>query len=76
VADPNGPWGPLFAALGTAVAEAPPLRAKPLTNDELLALFASDEEGRNVPMEPARIEDMCDLAALEKPSLEVVYDDS
>jgi len=76
VADPNGPWGPLFAALGTAVAEAPPLRAKPLTNDELLALFASDEEGRNVPMEPARIEDMCDLAALEKPSLEVVYDDA
>jgi chlorophyllide a reductase subunit X len=76
VADPEGRWGPLFAGLGDAVAEAPPLRAKPMTNDELLTLFASDEEGRNVPMEPARIEDMCDLAALEKPSLEVVYDDA
>ncbi|MFP4245674.1 MAG: chlorophyllide a reductase iron protein subunit X [Halochromatium sp.] len=73
---PGGTWAPLFEELGVNVAEAPPLRAKPLTQDELLNLFASDAVGRDVVLEPATIEDMCHAADLNKPSLEVVYDEA
>ncbi|MBK1703812.1 chlorophyllide a reductase iron protein subunit X [Halochromatium glycolicum] len=76
VGKPGGTWAPLFEELGVNAAEAPPLRSNPLTQDELLGLFASDEVGRNVVLEPATIEDMCSAAALDKPSLEVVYDDA
>jgi chlorophyllide a reductase subunit X len=75
VGEPGGEWGPLFEALGRNVGEAPPLRANPLTQDELLGLFASDAVGRDVVLEPATLEDMCGSASLDKPSLEVVYDD-
>jgi chlorophyllide a reductase subunit X len=75
VGEPGGEWGPLFEALGRNVGEAPPLRANPLTQDELLGLFASDAVGRDVVLEPATLEDMCGSATLDKPSLEVVYDD-
>jgi chlorophyllide a reductase subunit X len=72
---PGGEWGPLFEELGANVAEAPPLRPKPLSQDELLNLFSSDEVGRDVVLEPATVEDMCGKSSLDKPSLEVVYDD-
>jgi chlorophyllide a reductase subunit X len=38
-------------------------------------LFSSDEVGRDVVLEPATLEDMCGKANLDKPSLEVIYDD-
>ena len=73
---PGGPWAPLFEELGINVAEAPPLRAKPLSQDELLNLFTSDAVGRDFVLEPATIEDMCSADSLHKPSLEVIYDDA
>ncbi|EXJ13271.1 chlorophyllide a reductase iron protein subunit X [Imhoffiella purpurea] len=72
---PGGEWGPLFAELAINVAEAPPVRPKPLAHEALLDLFKGDQVGRHVVLEPARPEDMCDAAAIAKPSLEVVYDD-
>ena len=65
-----------LTTVGTAanVAEAPPLRPRPLTQDGLLGLFKSEVVGRNVVLEPATHEDMCGSSIIEKPSLEVVYD--
>ena len=74
VGRPGTAWGPLFEELAANVAEAPPLRPKPLTQDALLALFKSDVVGRNVVLQPASHEDMCGSSYIEKPTLEVVYD--
>ena len=74
IGKPGGRWSELFAALGVAVAEAPPLRPKPLTQEGLLGLFKGDAVGRNVVLEPATIEDMCAPELLARPSLEVVYE--
>ena len=75
VGTPGGEWGPLFEGLATNVAEAPPLQPTPLSQDDLLGLFSSEETGRDVELQPARLEDMCaSPAALEKESLEVVYE--
>jgi chlorophyllide a reductase subunit X len=76
IGKPGGTWAPLFEELAVNVAEAPPMRPKPLTQDELLGLFSSDAVGRNVVLEPATLEDMCGAANLDKPSLEVIYDDA
>ena len=56
------------------VAAAPPVRPTPLTQDGLLALFASETAGRDVVLEPASLADMCGGTVIERPSLEVVYD--
>jgi chlorophyllide a reductase subunit X len=72
---PGGEWGDLFGDLADRVAEAPPVRPRPLSQDELLGLFKGREEGDSVGLEPATEEDMCGKAPIEKPSLEVVYDD-
>ena len=56
------------------MATAPPVRPKPLSQDQLLGLFASDVTGRNVVLEPATMVDMVGRADINKPSLEVVYD--
>jgi chlorophyllide a reductase subunit X len=74
IGKPDGEWGPLFAALGIQVAEAPPLRPKPLTQEELLGLFKGETVGRDVILTPASMEDMCAAEVLAKPSLEVVYE--
>jgi chlorophyllide a reductase subunit X len=74
VGRPGGEWGGLFEQLATNVAEAPPVHPKPLSQDGLLGLFKSDVVGRDVVLEPATLEDMCGVSAVEKPSLEVVYD--
>src|SRR5579871_5018041 len=58
VGRPGTTWGPLFEKLAANVAEAPPLRPKPLTQDGLLGLFKGDVVGRNVVLEPASHEDM------------------
>ena len=72
---PGGRWAPMFEQLATQVAEAPPIRPTPLSHENLLNLFKGDAVGRGVVLEPATMEDMCaDVAALEKPSLEVVYE--
>ena len=56
------------------MAEAPPVRPTPLSQDGLLGLFKSDVVGRDVVLEPATIEDMCGRSVIEKPTLEIVYD--
>jgi len=71
---PGGQWSALFAELAKNVAEALPMRPKPLTHDGLLSLFKSKDVGRGVVLEPATFEDMCGRSAIEKPSLEVIYD--
>ena len=75
IGHPEGEWGSLFAGLATNVAEAPPHHPTPLTQDELLGLFDGDSVGRNVVLQPASLEDLCDVEKINRPSLEVVYDD-
>jgi 3,8-divinyl chlorophyllide a/chlorophyllide a reductase subunit X len=74
IGKPGTQWAPLFQQLATNVAEAPPQRPVPQTQDELLALFASDAVGRNVVLEPATVFDMVGKHDTVKPSLEVIYD--
>ena len=71
---PESEWGPLFAELAKNVAEAPPQRPKPMTQDGLLGLFSADTVGRNVVLDPATEFDMCGVSSVVKPTLEVVYD--
>jgi chlorophyllide a reductase subunit X len=75
VGKPGERWAPLFERLAAAVAEAVPNRPTPLTQDGLLSLFKSDAVGRDYKLEPATAEDLFGTARVEKPSLEVVYDD-
>jgi chlorophyllide a reductase subunit X len=75
VGQPGTSWAPLFEELAANVAEAPPLRPTPLTQDGLLGLFKGEVVGRGVVLQPATLEDMCGIGAtLEKPTLEVVYE--
>ncbi len=71
---PGGEWATLFETLATNVAEAPPVRPKPLSQDDLLGLFSGETVGRNVVLTPATMEDMCGASELKRESLEVVYD--
>ena len=71
---PDGQWGPLFAQLATAVAEAPPQRPTPLSQDGLLNLFSGDVVGRDVVLQPASAADMLGRELVEKKSLEVIYE--
>ena len=72
---PESEWGGLFAALAGNVADAPPQRPKPQTQDQLLGLFSSDVTGRDFVMTPATEADMTGQQVVHKPSLEVVYDE-
>ncbi len=74
---PGSPWASMFEELGINVAEAPPVQPRPLTQDELLGLFTASQVGRDVELLPATLADMCgsNVAALQKESLEVVYDE-
>jgi 3,8-divinyl chlorophyllide a/chlorophyllide a reductase subunit X len=72
---PGTQWAPMFETLATNVATAPPVRPKPLTQDELLNLFSADSVGRDVVLEPATIADMTGKAVVEKKTLEVVYEE-
>jgi chlorophyllide a reductase subunit X len=69
-------WGPMFEALGIAVAEAPPVRPKPLSQDGLLGLFSAETTGADFVLTPASDADMRGKFAAVKPSLEVVYDNA
>ncbi len=71
---PGTQWAPLFEQLATNVAEAPPVRPRPLTQDGLLGLFKGDTVGRDVVLEPATVFDMMGKHEVHKKSLEVIYD--
>jgi 3,8-divinyl chlorophyllide a/chlorophyllide a reductase subunit X len=71
---PGTQWAPLFEELATNVAEAPPVRPKPQTQDQLLGLFSAEVTGRDFKMEPATLFDMVGKNEIVKPTLEVVYD--
>ena len=71
---PGGAWAEVFEELGQNVAEAPPMHPTPLEHDGLLNLFAGKDTGRDVVLQPARLEDMCSADAFETTSLEVTYD--
>jgi chlorophyllide a reductase subunit X len=51
------------------------VRPKPLTQEELLGLFAADAVGRDVVLQPATVADMMGREEVIKPSLEVIYDE-
>ena len=74
IGTPGGPWAPIFEQLAGGVADAEPQHPEPLSQDGLLGLFSAEEVGRDVVLEPATVEDMCGVAEVKKPSLEVVYD--
>ncbi len=71
---PGSQWGPLFEELATNVAEAPPVRPRPLTMDGILDLFSAETTGRDVVLQPATMFDMCGKEEIVKPTLEIVYD--
>jgi chlorophyllide a reductase subunit X len=64
----------VFETLARNVAEAPPVRPTPLSQDGLLGLFKGDAVGRGVVLDPASQSDMRGHEIVEKPSLEIVYD--
>ena len=72
---PDSVWGPMFAELAENVGTSEPVRPKPLTQDQLLGLFAASAVGRDVVLEPATQFDMCGRTENTKPTLEVVYDE-
>ncbi len=74
VGRPGGRWAPLFEELGQGVAEAPPVRPKPLTHEGLLDLFKGEDVGRNVVLTPATPADMHGGEIIVRDSLEIVYE--
>jgi 3,8-divinyl chlorophyllide a/chlorophyllide a reductase subunit X len=74
IGTPLSEWGPLFSELAANVADAPPQRPVPLTQDGLLGLFSGDVVGRGVTLDPASQEDMRGGVLVETPTLEVIYD--
>ncbi len=74
IGTPGNRWASVFEDLAVNVAEAPPVRPVPLTQDGLLDLFSGDTVGRDVVLVPATMADMCGRDFVAKPSLEVVYD--
>ncbi|MDM0113793.1 chlorophyllide a reductase iron protein subunit X [Variovorax sp. J22R133] len=73
---PGGAWGPMFEQLAQNVGTSLPVRPKPMTQDQLLGLFAADTVGRNVVLEPATQFDMCGKREVVKETLEVIYDEA
>ncbi|MEL7542974.1 MAG: chlorophyllide a reductase iron protein subunit X [Pseudomonadota bacterium] len=71
---PGTQWAPMFEDLAKNVAEAPPQRPTPLTQDELLGLFSAEQTGADYQLQSATIDQMCAASTLTKESLEVVYD--
>ncbi len=72
---PGTQWASVFEDLATNVAEAPPMRPKPLTQDGLLGLFSPEDTGGDVTLRPASQADMRGASYAPKPSLEIVYDE-
>ena len=74
VGHPDGPWGPLFGSLASALADSVPNQPAPLDQDGLLGLFSAEQTGADFELTPATEADMAPAHVLAKPSLEVVYD--
>ena len=74
IGKPGTQWASLFEELAINVAEAPPVRPKPQTQDQLLSLFSDEVTGRDFKMEPATLFDMVGKSEIIKPTLEVIYD--
>jgi len=66
----------LFESLAQNVADSAPQHPTPLSQDELLGLFDSDDSMKDFPMTPATIADLCGKKFIETPTLEVVYDEA
>ncbi len=71
---PDSVWGPMFAEWQKR-RHLRPMRPKPMSQEELLGLFAAAAVGRDVVLEPATQFDMCGKTDTTKPTLEVVYDE-
>jgi 3,8-divinyl chlorophyllide a/chlorophyllide a reductase subunit X len=71
---PDSEWGSLFEDLAQNVADAPPLRPTPLTQDALLGLFKGSQVGRDYVLQPATAADMLGKPEQPRTSLEVIYD--
>ena len=76
IGTPESEWAPLFSELAANVADAPPQHPTPLDQDGLLALFDGSDVGRDVVLQPATAAQMRGVDIIEKPSLEVVYDEA
>ncbi|MBV8970668.1 MAG: chlorophyllide a reductase iron protein subunit X [Sphingomonadaceae bacterium] len=74
IGTPDGQWGPLFEELALNVAEAPPVRPKPLSGEGLLDLFSPEDTGGNVTLVPATQAAMRGVDYVPRVSLEVIYD--
>lgn len=74
VGHPDSQWASLFQALALNVGAAPPVRPKPLTQDDLLGLFKGDAVGRGVVLQPASQADLRGGIVVERTSLEVIYE--
>jgi chlorophyllide a reductase subunit X len=74
IGKPGSAWASLFEELARNVAEAPPMRPKPMSQEGLLGLFSGDAVGRDVVLVPATLEQMCGKSDLRKPTLEIIYD--
>ena len=71
---PGTEWASVFEELALNVADAPPVRPTPLTQDGLLGLFSPEETGGAVTLQPASQADMRGVDFVVKPSLEIIYD--
>ncbi len=71
---PGGDWSGVFDELAHNVAEAPPIRPKPLSHDGLLSLFKSEQTGGDYRLIPATSADMNQKTQSTKKTLEVIYD--
>ena len=76
IGEPGGAWGPLFESLAQNVSDSTPQHPTPLSQDELLGLFDSDDSMKDFPMTPATIADLCGKSFIDKPTLEIVYDEA
>ena len=74
IGHPDGEWGPLFQELADNLRDAPPVQPAPLSQDDLIALFDTEQTGGDFTLIPATVEDMCAAVTLDKRSLEVIYD--
>ncbi|MFN7056311.1 chlorophyllide a reductase iron protein subunit X [Hyphomonas sp.] len=71
----SSPWGAMFAELAENIGTSVPNRPNPLNQDGLLSLFSAKDTGGDIVLEPATFADMCGVAAAEKRTLEVVYEE-
>jgi chlorophyllide a reductase subunit X len=74
IGTPGTRWGPLFEELALNVSESTPQRPTPLTQDQLLGLFAAQDVGGNIVLEPASQSDMRGGIVEIRQSLEIIYD--